>query len=301
MSGNLDPELVQEGMSLNTPISDPTIPQFDSGAPVGIRPGTGYGVRASSLSQQDLQRQVMSGWGGTQRETGSDELFVGITGTPVPGRLGETAIDISVAVTGEDAWNEAMEAWENDPELWEQIAEGLFFHGYTTFETDPDEIYDFDTVRAGMFSAVVTAGNYFQKGMGAAGMMPTVDALLKAVDPEEFQKEIDRITKTKKSRNYSRETIKAAANRAAQAQLHRNANEEDLRSAIAVIHELSLAGENFNLDDEISAVLTENNPEEAAEINKYNSIQKLKEVTGHKSIGLLPRRVNQPVQLQARA
>jgi hypothetical protein len=297
MSGNMDPELVQEGMNSNVPINDPTIPEYLAGEDIGIRPGTGYGVRASTLSQQDLQRQVMSGWGSTDRETASDDLFVGISGTPIPGRTGETEIDISVAVTGEDAWNEAMEAWEAQDELWEQIAEGLFVNGYTSFDDDPMEIYDFETVRAGMFSAIATAGAYFQKGMGAAGMMPTVDALLKAVDSDKLQKEINKITESKKSRNYSRETIKAAADRAAQSNLHRNATDEDLRAAIAAVHELSTQGKSFNLQDEVGAVIDANNPERSAQIDKYEVIQRVKDATGHKSLGPLQSRVNAPVRL----
>jgi len=300
MSGdsNIDPELVQAGMSANVVINDPTIPENAKGLMIGITSGTGYGVRAGALSELELQRQVMSGWGDTQRETTSDELFVGISGTPIPGRRGETSLDISKGIMGEDAFNQMIEAWESDDtETWNQIAEGLFFRGHTTFEDDPSEIWELETVQAGMLSAVLEASAFFKAGGGALGMAPTVDKLLKSVSPEDLQAKIDEITESKKTRNYSKETIIAAAEKAAQTKLNRKVSPADLKAAIAAVHELSVANKTFNLDDELNALMVANNPGRAAGITDYENAKLLKGVIGNASLYPQRPRVNPGVEL----
>ena len=300
MSGdsNIDPELVQAGMTANVVINDPTIPENAKGLMIGITSGTGYGVRAGTLSELELQRQVMSGWGDTQRETTSDELFVGISGTPIPGRRGETSIDISKGIMGEDAFNDMIEAWESeDTETWNQIAEGLFFRGHTTFEDDPSEIWELETVQAGMLSAVLEASAFFKAGGGALGMAPTVDQLLKSVSPEDLQAKIDEITESKKTRNYSKETIIAAAEKAAQTKLNRKVSPADLKAAIAAVHELSVANKTFNLDDELNALMVANNPGRAAGITDYENAKLLKGVIGNASLYPQRPRVNPGVEL----
>jgi len=300
MSGdsNIDPELVQAGMTANVVINDPTIPENAKGLMIGITSGTGYGVRAGALSELELQRQVMSGWGDTQRETTSDELFVGISGTPIPGRRGETSIDISKGIMGEDAFNDMIEAWESDDtETWNQIAEGLFFRGHTTFEDDPSEIWELETVQAGMLSAVLEASAFFKAGGGALGMAPTVDQLLKSVSPEDLQAKIDEITESKKTRNYSKETIIAAAEKAAQTKLNRKVSPADLKAAIAAVHELSVANKTFNLDDELNALMVANNPGRAAGITDYENAKLLKGVIGNASLYPQRPRVNPGVEL----
>jgi len=300
MSGdsNIDPELVQAGMTANVVINDPTIPENAKGLMIGITSGTGYGVRAGALSELELQRQVMSGWGDTQRETTSDELFVGISGTPIPGRRGETSIDISKGIMGEDAFNDMIEAWESeDTETWNQIAEGLFFRGHTTFEDDPSEIWELETVQAGMLSAVLEASAFFKAGGGALGMAPTVDKLLKSVSPEDLQAKIDEITESKKTRNYSKETIIAAAEKAAQTKLNRKVSPADLKAAIAAVHELSVANKTFNLDDELNALMVANNPGRAAGITDYENAKLLKGVIGNASLYPQRPRVNPGVEL----
>tara|TARA_R110000751_G_scaffold245192_1_gene345222 strand:+ start:5311 stop:6216 length:906 start_codon:yes stop_codon:yes gene_type:complete len=300
MSGdsNIDPELVQAGMTANVVINDPTIPENAKGLMIGITSGTGYGVRAGALSELELQRQVMSGWGDTQRETTSDELFVGISGTPIPGRRGETSIDISKGIMGEDAFNDMIEAWESeDTETWNQIAEGLFFRGHTTFEDDPSEIWELETVQAGMLSAVLEASAFFKAGGGALGMAPTVDQLLKSVSPEDLQAKIDEITESKKTRNYSKETIIAAAEKAAQTKLNRKVSPADLKAAIAAVHELSVANKTFNLDDELNALMVANNPGRAAGITDYENAKLLKGVIGNASLYPQRPRVNPGVEL----
>ena len=301
MSSNIDPALIQAGMTANVAIGDPTLPQNLQGEMIGIEPGIGFGVRASSLSQQDLQRQVMSGWGSTQRDTTSDELFVGVSGTPIPGRRDEVQLDVSRAVMGEDAFDEMMAAWASDDEsTWEQIAEGLFFWDYMTFTGpfEPEEIYEFKNVRAAMFSAVATASAYMKAGGGGVGMVPTVDALLKSVDPEELQAKFDEITDSKKSRNYSKETIIAAANRAAQAKLNKNPTPEDLKAAIATVHELSVAGKTFDLNDELNALMVANNEERAAAVTGYDNAKLLKGVIGNASLYPQRPRVTPGVELE---
>tara|TARA_R110000824_G_scaffold10440_4_gene46108 strand:- start:729 stop:1640 length:912 start_codon:yes stop_codon:yes gene_type:complete len=302
MSSNIDPALIQAGMSSNTPIGDPTLPVNLQGQMIGIESGIGFGVRASSLSQQDLQKQVMSGWGGTQRDTASDELFVGVSGTPIPGRRNEVQLDVSQAVMGEDAFNDMMEAWANDDKsTWEQIAEGLFMapENFMTFTGpfEPEEIYEFENVRAAMLSAVTTASSYMKAGGGALGMAPTVDALLKSVDPEELQAKFDEVIDSKKSRNYSKETIIAAANRAAQTKLNKNATPEDLKAAIAAVHELSLANKTFDLNDELGAVMAANNPGRAAAVTDYENAKLLKGVIGNASLYPQRPRVSPGVEL----
>jgi len=300
MSGdsNIDPELVQAGMTANVVINDPTIPENAKGLMIGITSGTGYGVRAGALSELELQRQVMSGWGDTQRETTSDELFVGISGTPIPGRRGETSLDISKGIMGEDAFNEMIEAWESeDTETWDQIAEGLFFRDHTTFEDDPSEIWELETVQAGMLSAVLEASAFFKAGGGALGMAPTVDQLLKSVSPEDLQAKIDEITESKKTRNYSKETIIAAAEKAAQTKLNRKVSPADLKAAIAAVHELSVANKTFNLDDELNALMVANNPGRAAGITDYENAKLLKGVIGNASLYPQRPRVNPGVEL----
>jgi len=295
---NIDPKLVQEGMSANVVIADPTIPENAKGLMIGITSGTGYGVRAGALSELELQRQVMSGWGDTQRETTSDELFVGISGTPIPGRRGETSIDISKGIMGEDAFNDMIEAWESDDtETWNQIAEGLFFRGHTTFEDDPSEIWELETVQAGMLSAVLEASAFFKAGGGALGMAPTVDKLLKSVSPEDLQAKIDEITESKKTRNYSKETIIAAAEKAAQTKLNRKVSPADLKAAIAAVHELSVANKTFNLDDELNALMVANNPGRAAGITDYENAKLLKGVIGNASLYPQRPRVSPGVEL----
>jgi hypothetical protein len=283
MSTGPSPDLVATGAAENVPINDPVLPAIPEGPAIGIRPGTAFGRRASTMSRQQLMKSVLSGQFETVRPDEGSDLFVDVTGTSMPGRFGEVELDVSKLVTGETAFNEMMDAWANDDDVFEQIAEGLFMNGYTTFEEDAEEIYDFEVVRNGMLSAISTASQYAQAGGGDVGMMPTIDALLKATDADKLQAEFDKITATKKSKQYSKATITEYANKAFKDKLHRAPSDSELKGVIGFIHDLETeGGTTFDLTAEIGAQATALDPQRAQGVSFYNTGQTVKNALGLK-------------------
>ena len=277
------PDIIATGAAEGVPIGDPVLPEIPAGPAIGIRPGKAYGRRASTMSKQQLMKSVLSGQFETVRPDAGSELFVDVTGTPMPGRLGEVELDVSRLVTGETAFDEMMDAWANDDEVFEQIAEGLFLNGYTTFEDDAEEIYEFEVVRNGMLAAITTASRFAQAGGGGVGMMPTIDGLLKATDPDKLQAEFDKITATKKSTQYSKATITEYARKAFRDKLHRGPSDSELKSVIGFIHDLESQDQTtFDLRAEIGAQALALDPQRAEGISYYNTGQTVKNALGLK-------------------
>jgi hypothetical protein len=283
-SSGPSPDLVAEAEKLNVSISDPVTVGVSEGNVIGVREGKRYGRRASSMTQQEYSQIIQD----DQFEMIGDpanpqDFFLEVTDTPVPGRKGEVEIDVSVAVTGETAFNEMMDAFANDEEKWDQIAEGLFMNGYTTFDEDAEEIYDFENVRNGMLAAVSRASQFAAAGGASMGMMPTVDALLKATDAEALQAEIDRVTETKRPPQYTRATITEYANKAFRQKLDRGPTDDELKTVIGLVHNLQ-GQENvkFDLTSEIGAMATDLDPNRAAGVEAYDATSMVKNVLGLK-------------------
>ena len=278
------PDLVGDAEKLGVQIGDPVVGGTSSGNIIGFRPGKRYGRRSSTMSPQERANIIQGDEFDTIRDPADpQELFVQITDTPVPGRKGEVEIDVSQAVTGEAAFEEMMDAFKNDEEKWDQIAEGLLMNGYTTFDEDPEEIYDYDTVVNGMLSAVTRASQFAAAGGGGLGMMPTVDALLKATDPAALQAEIDRVTATKRPAQYTRATITEYAGKAFREKLQRGPTDDELKTVIGLVH--SLQGQEnvkFDLTSEIGAMATDMDPNRAAGIKAYNAVGTVKNALGLK-------------------
>tara|TARA_B100001559_G_scaffold43642_1_gene32448 strand:- start:5683 stop:6528 length:846 start_codon:yes stop_codon:yes gene_type:complete len=273
-------EIINQASKLGIDLNDPVVGNVDQGNVIGLRPGKRYGRRSSTMSPQEMQNIITNDDYDKIRDPADpQELFVEVTDTPVPGRKGEVEIDVSQAVTGEVAFNEMMDAFANDEKKWEQIAEGLFTNGYTSFDEDPNDIYDYDNVVAGMISAVSRAQQIAGMGGAALGFMPTVDGLLKATDPAVLQKEIDRITATKKSDQYSKATITEYANKEFKEKLHRNPTQDEVRAVIGMVHNLS---GKFDLGSEIGAMAGDLDPQRAKGVSLYNTVSTVKNVLGLK-------------------
>ena len=278
------PDIVAEGEKLGISIGDPVVGGVNDGTIIGLRPGKRYGRRSSTMSPQEMNQIIQHGQLDIiQDPADPQEMFLEVTDTPVPDREGEVEIDVSVAVTGKVAFDEMMDAFANDEEKWDQIAEGLFMNGYTSFDDDPEEIYDFEEVRNGMLKAVSKASQFAAAGGAALGMMPTVDALLKATDPSALQAEINRITETKRPPQYTRATITEYANKAFRQKLDRGPTDDELKTVIGLVHNLQ-GQENvkFDLTSEIGAMATDLDPNRAAGVKAYDATSMVKNVLGLK-------------------
>ena len=165
------PDIVAEGEKLGISIGDPVVGGVNDGTIIGLRPGKRYGRRSSTMSPQEMNQIIEDDQFDMIRDPADpQEMFLEVTDTPVPGREGEVEIDVSVAVTGKVAFDEMMDAFANDEEKWDQIAEGLFMNGYTSFDDDVEEIYDFEEVRNGMLKAVSKASQFAAAGGAALGL-----------------------------------------------------------------------------------------------------------------------------------
>tara|TARA_B110000014_G_scaffold233396_1_gene196672 strand:+ start:5088 stop:5945 length:858 start_codon:yes stop_codon:yes gene_type:complete len=278
------PDLVGDAEKLGVQIGDPVVGGASTGNIIGLRPGKRYGRRSSTMSPQEMNEIIDADEFDMIRDPADpQELFLEVTDTPVPGRKGEVEIDVSQAVTGEVAFNEMMDAFKNDQEKWDQIAEGLLVNGYTTFDEDPEEIYDYDNVVNGMLAAVAKASQFAAAGGAGLGMMPTVDALLKATDPADLQAEIDRITATKRPAQYTRATITEYAGKAFREKLDRGPTDDELKTVIGLVH--SLQGQEnvkFDLTAEIGGMAGDLDPNRAAGVEAYNAVSTVKNALGLK-------------------
>ena len=277
-------ELIAESNKLGVDISDPVVGGVSSGNVIGLRQGKRYGRRSSTMSPQEREDIINSGQFDMIRDPADpQDLLLQVTDTPMPGRENEVEIDVSVAVTGEVAFEEMLEAFENDQEKWDQISEGLFMNGYTSFDEDAEDIYDFEVVRNGMLAAVAKASQFAAAGGAGLGMMPTVDALLKATDPAALQKEINRVTQSKRPPQYTRATITEYANKAFRQKLQRGPTDDELKTVIGLVHNLQgQSNVRFDLSSEIGAMAGDLDPERAAGIKAYNSAQTVKNALGLK-------------------
>lgn len=277
-------ELIAESNKLGVDISDPVVGGVSSGNVIGLRPGKRYGRRSSTMSPQEREDIINTGQFDMIRDPADpQDLLLQVTDTPMPGRENEVEIDVSVAVTGEVAFEEMLDAFENDQEKWDQISEGLFMNGYTSFDEDAEDIYNFEVVRNGMLAAVAKASQFAAAGGAGLGMMPTVDALLKATDPAALQKEINRITQSKRPPQYTRATITEYANKAFRQKLQRGPTDDELKTVIGLVHNLQgQSNVRFDLSSEIGAMAGNLDPERAAGIKAYNSAQTVKNALGLK-------------------
>ena len=285
VSVGVNPELIQFAETLGEAIGDPIVGFEGEGPAIGVRPGKRYGMRASLMGAPERENIISSSTPDQIIRDPADpqEMYLQVTETPVPDRQGEVEIDVSVMVTGKQAFDEMVTAWETDQDTWDQIAEGLFMNGYTTFDEDVEEIYDYDNVRDGMLAAVKTANAYAAAGGAGLGMMPTIDALLKATDPNDLQAEFNRITETKRPPQYTRATITEYANNQFRKKLHRGPTDSELKSVIGMVH--SLQGQEnikFDLGSEIGGMATELDPQRAQGVSYYNTVDRVKNALGLK-------------------
>jgi hypothetical protein len=279
-STGLSPEIIAEAQKLNIDLNDPVVGGATEGGIIGLRPDKRYGRRSSGMNRQEIMEIINADEFPIIRDPSDpQQMFLEVTEQPVPDRVGEVEIDVSAAVTGEDAFNEMMDAFANDEKKWEQIAEGLFVNQMTSFDEDPNEIYDYDNVVNGMYKAVQRAKNFAQAGGAALGMMPTLDGLLKSVNPEDLQKEINRVTATKKPAQYTRATITEYANKEFKEKLHRNPTQDEVRAVIGMVHNLS---GKFDLGSEIGAMASELDPQRAEGVSLYNTVSTVKNALGLK-------------------
>jgi hypothetical protein len=280
-----NPELIQVGETLGEVIGDP-ITGFDPlGSAIGMRSGKRYGIRASTMGAPERENILSSASPDQIIRDPADpqEMYLQVTNAPIPDREGEVEIDVSEMVTGKQAFDEMTAAWETDKDTWEQIAEGLLMNGYTSFEEDPEEIYDYDVVVDGMYRAIGVASNYASRGGAGIGMMPTIDALLKATDPADLQAEFNRITETKRPPQYTRATITEYANKQFREKLHRGPTTAELKTIIGTVH--SLQGQQnvkFDLGSEIGGMATDLDPQRAQGVSYYNTANVIKNALGLK-------------------
>jgi hypothetical protein len=280
-----NPELIQFAETLGEVVDDPIMGFEGKGPAIGVRPGKRYGMRASLMGAPERENILSSSRPDQIIRDPADpqEIYLQVTETPVPDRQGEVEIDVSVMVTGKTAFDEMITAWETDKDTWDQIAEGLFMNGYTTFDEDTEDIYDYDTVTVGMKGAVAAASDYASKGGVGLRMMPTIDALLKATDPDALQAEFNRITETKRPPQYTRATITEYANKQFREKLHRGPTDAELKSIIGTVH--SLQGQQnikFDLGSEIGGMATKLDPQRAQGVSYYNTTNVVKNALGLK-------------------
>ena len=282
MSSGASAEVTQLANNEGIVLGDPTIPQLPSSLVIGIRPGTKYGRKASEMSQEELSGIVRRGDLPIIRDPSDPmEAFVEVTDAPVENRVGEVEIDVTVAVTGETAFNEMMEAFANDEEKFEQIAEGLFVNGFIVPEENLSEIYEYENVVNGMYSAIIEANKFARAGGGALGRMPTLDGLLKSTDPDVLQAKFNEITASKKPAQYSRNTIIAMADKAASTQLQRGLSNKEMQAVIAAVHNLP-GDEKMVIGSEVEAIVAGVDPQRATDIQAYNTAQNVKNALGLK-------------------
>lgn len=275
-------ELIAESNKLGVDIFDPVVGDVSSGNVIGLRQGKRYGRRSSTMSPQEREDIINTGQFDMIRDPADpQELLLQITDTPMPGRENEIEIDVSVAVTGKDAFEEMMNAFKNDDGTWEQIAEGLFFNDFIVPEGDFSEIYEYENVANGMLAAVSEANAFAQAGGAGLGRAPTIDALLKATDPEALQKKFNEITKSRKAPQYSRNTIIAMAEQAASTHLQRGLSNEQMQAVVAAVHALP-TDQKMNIGSEVGAIVSGLDPERAAGVKAYNSAQNVKNALGLK-------------------
>ena len=280
-----NPELIQFAETLGETIGDPIVGFEAEGSAIGVRPGKRYGIRASTMGAPERENILSSSTPDQiiRDPANPQEMYLQVTETSVPGREGEVEIDVSEMVTGKQAFDEMITAWETDEDTWDQIAEGLFMNGYTSFEEDAEEIYDYDNVVDGMYKAIGVASNYASRGGAGIGMMPTIDALLKATDAADLQAEFNRITETKRPPQYTRATITEYANKQFREKLHRGPTDAELKSVIGTVH--SLQGQEnvkFDLGSEIGGMATDLDPQRAQGVSYFNSANVIKNALGLK-------------------
>ena len=282
MSSNPSPEIIQAGQQRGILISDPTRPSAPDNYVIGIKDAVRYGRRVGDLSPIEVQNIVTSGtYPIVGDPTDPSEMFVEVTDTPIEGRKGEVAIDVKVAVTGKDAFDQMMDAFENDEETWEQIAEGLFFNDFIVPEEDFSEIYEYENVANGMLAAVREANAFAQAGGAGLGRAPTIDALLKSTDPKALQDKFNEITASKKPPQYSRNTIIAMADEAASKHLQRGLTNEQMQAVVAAVHALP-TDQKMNIGSEVEAIVAGVDPQRAAGVQAYNTAQNVKNALGLK-------------------
>lgn len=282
MSSNPSPEIIQAGQQRGILISDPTRPSAPDNYVIGIKDAVRYGRRVGDLSPIEVQNIVTSGvYPIVGDPTDPSEMFVEVTDTPIEGRKGEVGIDVKVAVTGKDAFDQMMDAFENDEETWEQIAEGLFFNDFIVPEEDFSEIYEYENVANGMLAAVREANAFAQAGGAGLGRAPTIDALLKSTDPKALQDKFNEITASKKPPQYSRNTIIAMADEAASKHLQRGLTNEQMQAVVAAVHALP-TDQKMNIGSEVEAIVAGVDPQRAAGIQAYNTAQNVKNALGLK-------------------
>tara|TARA_B100000902_G_scaffold57210_1_gene64057 strand:+ start:15829 stop:16677 length:849 start_codon:yes stop_codon:yes gene_type:complete len=282
LSSTPSPEILQAGQQRGISISDPTRPGIADSYVIGTKDATRYGRRVGDLSPIEVQNIVGSGaYPIVGDPTDPSEMFIEVTDTPIEGRKGEVAIDVKVAVTGKDAFDQMMNAFKNDDGTWEQIAEGLFFNDFIVPEEDFSEIYEYENVANGMLAAVRDANAFAQAGGAGLGRAPTIDALLKSTDPEALQKKFNEITKSKKAPQYSRNTIIAMAEQAASTHLQRGLSNEQMQAVVAAVHALP-TDQKMNIGSEVGAIVSGLDSERAAGVKAYNSAQNVKNALGLK-------------------
>jgi len=278
--------IIQAGLATGTPINDPTIPGYQPSQIIGTRPGFRYGLSTETMDPDQLRDLRLQG--SEELEIDGGENFIELSESSVVSEDGtvrenERRIDISEGVTGETAFQEMMEAFANDQEKWEQIAEGLFMNDFIPWDESVEDIYDYDTVVDGMLSAVQEAGKFSSLGGIGVGMMPTTDALLAAVSTEDLQAKIDEVTATKKPATYSRETIVEYANTAFKKRLQRAPTSSEIKSVIGFVHNLqNTENLKFDLGAEIGAKAEALDPQRAEGISYYNTAQTVKNALGLK-------------------
>jgi hypothetical protein len=285
-SGGPSAAIIQSGIANNVTILDPTIPGYQPSQIIGTRPGTRYGLETDTMDPDQLKDLRLQG--SEELTTTGGRNFIELTESPIAtqdgqGRENEVKIDISEGVTGETAFQEMMEAFANDQEKWEQIAEGLFVNDFIPWDGDVADIYDYDTVVDGMLAAVQEAGKFSSLGGISVGMMPTTDALLSAVSAEDLQAKIDEVTATKKPTTYSKETIIEYANTAFKKRLQRAPTSGEIKSVIGFVHNLqNTENLKFDLGAEIGAKAEALDPQRAEGISYYNTAQTVKNALGLK-------------------
>mgnify|MGYP005993063127 FL=1 len=282
MSSSPSPDIMQAAQQRGILLSDPTRPGIADSYVIGTQDATRYGRRVGDLSPIEVENIVTSGaYPIVGDPTDPSEMFVEVTDTPIEGRRGEVAIDVKVAVTGKDAFDQMANAFQNDEETWEQIAEGLFMNDFIVPEEDFSEIYEYENVVNGMLAAVQEANTFARAGGSGLNRAPTIDGLLKSTDAQALQDKFNKITGSKKSPQYSRNTIIAMAEQAASTHLQRGLSNEQMQAVVAAVHALP-TDQKMNIGSEVGAIVSGLDTERAAGIKAYNSAQNVKNALGLK-------------------
>lgn len=282
MSSGPSADLMQAAGQRGLVITDPTRPGVPDNYVIGVKEGTQYGRKASEMSEVELESIVTSGAYPIIRDPSDPmETFVQVTDNPIEGRENEVAIDVSQAVTGKDAFDAMIKAFENDEETWDQIAEGLFMNDFIVPEESLSEIYEYENVANGMLAAVREANTFAQAGGIGLNRAPTIDGLLKSTDPKALQAQFNKIVASKKPAPYSRNTIVSMADKAAKTYLHRGLSNSDMQAVVAAVHSLP-SDQRMSLQPEVDAIVSGLDPQRAAGVKAYNSTQNVKNALGLK-------------------